>query len=89
MIEGLGQAKPVRLDGARSGTVARTAAPAAPRDVATAEQAASASPAATLAAEGAPVDTAKVDRIRAAIADGSYAVDPQAIAAKMIEQDLS
>jgi negative regulator of flagellin synthesis FlgM len=47
-----------------------------------------ASPAAALAAEGAPVDTDKVARIRAAIAAGSYKVDPHAIADKMIALDL-
>ena len=47
-----------------------------------------ASPAAALAAQGAPVDTDKVARIRAAIANGSYAVDPQAIAEKMFALDL-
>lgn len=35
-----------------------------------------------------PVDGAKVDRIRQAIAAGGYAVDPAAIAAKMIALDL-
>jgi negative regulator of flagellin synthesis FlgM len=42
----------------------------------------------TLAAQGASVDTARVAAIRAAIADGSYTVDADAIAAKMIEADL-
>jgi negative regulator of flagellin synthesis FlgM len=43
---------------------------------------------ATLAAQDAPVDTSRVAAIRAAIANGSYNVDPDAIAAKMIEIDL-
>jgi negative regulator of flagellin synthesis FlgM len=43
---------------------------------------------ATLAAQGAPIDVSRVAAIRAAIADGSYKVDPDAIAAKMIEVDL-
>ncbi|WP_294389963.1 flagellar biosynthesis anti-sigma factor FlgM [uncultured Sphingomonas sp.] len=46
------------------------------------------SPAAELAAQGAPVDTGKVAAIRAAIADGTYAIDPQAIAERMIALDL-
>jgi negative regulator of flagellin synthesis FlgM len=40
---------------------------------------------ATMAAAGAPVDAVRVAAIRAGIADGSYRVDPDAIAAKMIE----
>ncbi|MGI4879837.1 MAG: flagellar biosynthesis anti-sigma factor FlgM [Janthinobacterium lividum] len=36
----------------------------------------------------APVDTAKVDRVRMALAAGSYAVDPAMIAEKMVALDL-
>jgi negative regulator of flagellin synthesis FlgM len=39
-------------------------------------------------AAAAPVDTAKVAALKAAIADGSYKVDPDGIAARMIELDL-
>ena len=46
------------------------------------------SDAAVLASEGAPIDQAKVDHIRAAIADGSYLIDPQQLAQKMIALDL-
>lgn len=51
---------------------------------------ASASPstAALLAGEHAPVDGAKVAALRAAIADGSYRIDPRALAEKMIALDL-
>ena len=35
-----------------------------------------------------PVDEARVMRLRAAIADGSYKADPEAIAAKMLALDL-
>lgn len=45
-------------------------------------------PAAAMAAQGAPIDSAKVASIKAALASGSYRIDPQAIAAKMIAQDL-
>jgi len=41
-----------------------------------------------LVAGGPPVDLDKIAELRARIADGSYAVDPRAIAEKMIEQDL-
>jgi negative regulator of flagellin synthesis FlgM len=43
---------------------------------------------AALAAKGAPIDTSRVAAIRAGIADGSYKVDPDAIAARMIADDL-
>ena len=46
------------------------------------------SDAATIASEGAPIDQAKVADIRAAIAEGSYIVDPQKLAQKMIALDL-
>lgn len=46
------------------------------------------SPAAALAATGAPIDSDKVAAIRAAIANGSYAINPRAIAEKMIALDL-
>lgn len=45
-------------------------------------------PAAELAAQGAPIDSAKVASIRAAIASGTYKIDARAIAARMIEIDL-
>ena len=37
---------------------------------------------------GAPVDTALVEAIRGAIAQGRYAVDPEAVAARMMDTDL-
>lgn len=45
-------------------------------------------PAADLAALGPPVDVDKVSRIRAAIANGSYTIDVQAIASRMVDYDL-
>jgi negative regulator of flagellin synthesis FlgM len=45
-------------------------------------------PAAELAAQGAPIDTAKVASIREAIANGTYRIDAKAIADRMIELDL-
>ena len=45
-------------------------------------------PAAELAAQGAPIDTAKVETIRAAIANGTYKIDAKAIADRMIALDL-
>jgi negative regulator of flagellin synthesis FlgM len=49
---------------------------------------ASASPAARMAAEGAPVDMDRVNAIKAAIASGNYPVDASAIADRMIALDL-
>ncbi|MEA3388269.1 flagellar biosynthesis anti-sigma factor FlgM [Sphingobium sp. CCH11-B1] len=49
---------------------------------------ASASPAARMAAEGAPVDLDRIAQIKAAIASGNYPVDPDAIAERMIALDL-
>lgn len=46
------------------------------------------SDAAVLAGQGAPIDQAKVDDIRAAIAEGRYLIDPQLLAQKMIALDL-
>jgi len=45
-------------------------------------------PAAELAAQGAPIDSAKVAEIRAAIANGTYKIDAKAIAERMIALDL-
>ena len=42
-----------------------------------------------VAADAPPIDASRVATLRAAIADGSYVVDPHAIAARMIEGDLS
>lgn len=43
---------------------------------------------ADLVSLGAPVDSDKVSSIRQAIAEGRYAVDPDAIAERMIAADL-
>ena len=43
----------------------------------------------TLDAGAPPVDTSRVATLRAAITDGRYTVDPQAIAERMIAADLS
>lgn len=41
-----------------------------------------------LVSVGAPVEAARVAAVRAAIAEGRYPVDPQAIAEKMLALDL-
>jgi negative regulator of flagellin synthesis FlgM len=77
---GISGASAVERVGRTGAAVARSAAgkPAVQETVSTV---------AALVAEGAPVDVTKVTAIRAAIADGSYAVDPEAIAARMIQSE--
>jgi len=41
-----------------------------------------------LVAEGPPIDSAKIEAIRSAIASGRYPVDPEKIAERMIALDL-
>ena len=41
-----------------------------------------------IAQQGPPVDVDKIAAIRAAIADGNYAINPDKIADQMVEQDL-
>jgi negative regulator of flagellin synthesis FlgM len=53
-----------------------------------ATSAASASPSARMAAEGPPIDNARILKIKQAIADGNYPVDADKIAAKMLDLDL-
>ena len=48
----------------------------------------SSSPAARMAAQGAPVDVDRIGAIKAAIASGNYPVDAEAIAQKMLDLDL-
>lgn len=80
---GLTRAVQMQGDGvARSEPVAKTAS--AGSEAAKAQ----ATPAAEMAAAGAPIDTDKVAAIRAKIADGSYKIDPKAIADAMIARDL-
>jgi len=45
-------------------------------------------PAARMAAQGAPIDMARIERIKQAIASGNYPVDPDKIAEKMLDLDL-
>jgi negative regulator of flagellin synthesis FlgM len=87
MIEQIGKSIQARLEQVRAQAPKPAAVPTA--GAAPAEQAQPlANPASALAAEGAPVDSAKVAALRAAIANGSYRIDPDAIAAKMIALDL-
>ena len=89
MINGIGPTGTGRVDAPRSDSVQR-GAPAARVALARGDAAPAAplNPVAELAASGPPIDTDKVAAIRAAIAEGRYPIDPQAIARKMIELDL-
>ncbi len=86
MISGIGSAGPQRMmDMIRTGA-AKPGAAAVKTDAA--EGGAPATPAALLAAEGAPIDSDKVAAIKEALANGTYAINPRAIADSMIAQDL-
>jgi negative regulator of flagellin synthesis FlgM len=54
----------------------------------TSETGAAHNPAARMAAQGAPVDAARIAEIKVAIANGDYPVDPEKIAEKMMDLDL-
>ena len=88
MIKSVGQAisSPIELGKLREGGKAKavsTGVDAVPTGTETL-----ATPAARLAAEGAPVDVDRVAAIKSAIAAGNYPVNPAVIAEKMIALDL-
>ncbi|PWG02023.1 flagellar biosynthesis anti-sigma factor FlgM [Sphingosinicella humi] len=89
MIDGIGKTGATgRIDVARA-TLERSQAAAKAGDALSRDAvSAPATPAAEMAASGAPVDSEKVAAIRAAIAEGRYPVDPDKIAEKMLELDL-
>lgn len=93
MIKPVGQGLTAALDAAklRETAQSRSSAVATPPPAAAAraaEGAAMTTPATRLAQEGAPIDTDKIARIKAAIASGNYPVDADAIADRMVELDL-
>lgn len=80
---GSGRVEGARPQGAQRGSAARAEA------VRTAgEEAAVPQPASELASLGPPVSASAVSDLRARIAAGTYRVDPNAVAAKMIALDL-
>lgn len=88
MINGIGPSATNRIDTARSGATQRAAAPAKV-DIALRNSVAAPSLAADMvSAMGPPLDLKKIEEIRAAIAEGRYAIDPQAIADRMVDMDL-
>ncbi|SNS84578.1 anti-sigma-28 factor, FlgM family [Sphingomonas laterariae] len=92
MIDSIGPKATGRPEAGRTGGVQRGSAGgkvAAVPAVGGAEEApAPANPAKEMAATGAPIDHARVQEVRAAIANGAYALEVKAIAAKMIALDL-
>lgn len=82
MINALGD-KSGRIEGHRS-RVEPHAAAARPHGGRGPRAEASPTAAAELVAQGPPVDSAKVQMIRAAIAEGRYPVDPHKIAERML-----
>lgn len=90
MIKSVGQAisTPVDVAKLREGGRARGPATATDAPVEGAGGKAPVSPAARMAAQGAPVDLDRVAAVKAAIASGNYPVDPERIAEKMIALDL-
>ena len=92
MIKSVGQAVNAAIEAAklRESGQTRSAAPAAPASQASASVVAEtvATPAARMASQGAPVDSARIERVKQAIAAGKYPVDPDKIAEKMLDLDL-
>jgi negative regulator of flagellin synthesis FlgM len=90
MIKSVGQAMNAAVEAAKlretaqSRSTAKVTTEAAPETVA----ATVSTPASRMAAQGAPVDTARISRIKQAIASGNYPVDPDKIAEKMLDLDL-
>ena len=84
MINGIGDG-PLGRIGATRPAVERTGASARTADGESRPQAqGAASTASEMAALGAPIDTAKVQAIKAAIAEGRYPIDAQKLADRMV-----
>ncbi|WP_066514892.1 flagellar biosynthesis anti-sigma factor FlgM [Sphingobium cloacae] len=88
MIKSVGQSLSAAVEASRIREGGKTRAASTGTEQASASSAASASPAARMAAEGAPVDMDRVAAIKAAIASGHYPVNASAIAERMLALDL-
>jgi negative regulator of flagellin synthesis FlgM len=88
MIDGIGKSGPVRID------LNRTAAGAGAQAARVGQMPPHSQPVdaggtvSDIVSAGAPVDSAKVAAIRAAILEGRYPVDPVKIAERMLDLDL-
>lgn len=90
MIKSVGQAMNAAVEAAKLRETAQSRS-TAKVSTETAQETAAATvstPVARMASQGAPIDTARVARIKQAIASGNYPVDPQKIAEKMLDLDL-
>ena len=88
MIDGIGKSGPGRIDLNRSPVGASAQASRAGQVSSPGKASPAGGAVADIVSSGAPIDSAKVEAIRAAIRDGRYPVDPEKIAARMIEFDL-
>lgn len=89
MIKSVGQALSAAVEAARLRESGQTRAPAKVSSETASEAAQSVStPAARMAAQGAPLDMERIARVKQAIASGNYPVDPEKIAEKMLDLDL-
>lgn len=92
MIKSVGQAMSAAIEAAklRESGQTRAAAPASQPTQAAASVIAEtvATPASRMASQGAPIDSARIERVKQAIAEGKYPVDPEKIAEKMLDLDL-
>ena len=85
MINGVGSASPTRIGQVKDDKVT---APAPVSAVSRSSDGVATSLVAALAEAGPPINDAKIQAIRQAIAAGQYPLDAKAIAAKMIALDL-
>ncbi len=85
MVNPVGQAGPAPIETMRTAAAGAVRSDARPVN---ARGDAGATPAARLARLGPPIDVNRVSEIRAAIANGNYAVDADRLAAAMLALDL-
>jgi len=89
MIKSVGPALSAAVEAAKLRESAQTRTPTKVSAETASEVAQSVStPAARMAAQGAPIDVARINRVKQAIASGNYPVDPEKIAEKMLDLDL-
>ncbi|EXS70786.1 flagellar biosynthesis anti-sigma factor FlgM [Sphingobium sp. Ant17] len=89
MIKSVGQNMSAAIEATRLREGGKTRASSTTGSAVAPSASASASPAARMAAEGAPVDMDRIAAIKSAIASGNYPVNAAAIADRMVELDLS
>ncbi|MFZ2995892.1 flagellar biosynthesis anti-sigma factor FlgM [Sphingobium sp.] len=88
MIKSVGQSISAAIESTRLRESGKTRASTATGSTTVSTSASSSSPAARMAAEGAPVDMDRIATIKAAISSGNYPVNAAAIAERMIALDL-